>query len=191
MLDQGLQYAIITHMNIIVGSKNPAKIAAVEDLIPEYPILKGAVVTGVDAQTTVSEQPLSIDETVDGAIQRAKNSFKDCTYSIGLESGLFPVAHTKSGYMDTCVCAIYDGNNIHLGLSSAFEYPTELTKLVLKGDTNISDAAKKIGLTHHEYIGHAHGVISHLTKGRIDREKNTQEAIRMALIHLENQELYT
>ncbi|MEI7424860.1 MAG: DUF84 family protein, partial [Candidatus Staskawiczbacteria bacterium] len=128
--------------------------------------------------------------TIDGAIKRAKNSFDNCDYGVGLESGLMKVPETKTGYMDVTACAIYDGQRFHLGLSSAFEYPIKLTKYVLDENTNISDAAKKLGITGKDNLGAEEGMIGILTKGKLDRKAYTKQAILTALIHLENKDLY-
>ena len=91
-------------MKVIVGSKNPNKIDAVKEVLALYPNFSGAIVEGIAADSGVYKQPTSIEETVQGAINRAKNSFKDCDLSIGLESGLIAVPQTKSGYMDRGHC---------------------------------------------------------------------------------------
>jgi non-canonical (house-cleaning) NTP pyrophosphatase len=100
------------------------------------------------------------------------------------------VPETKSGFMDVCVCAIFDGKNFHLGLSSAFEYPKEITRLINEDGLNATEAANKIGLTTNPKLGSAEGIIGIITKGRITRKEYTKQAIRTALMHLENPELY-
>ncbi len=177
-------------MTINVGTKNPAKIEAVREIIKDYDFLKSATVAGVEVESGISEQPLSLEETVQGAKTRAKNAFKNCDYSFGLESGMFPVPYSKTGYMDTGVCAIYDGKEYHLGLSSCFEYPKKITQLVLREGLNISEATRQTGLTNHEYVGYAEGTIGILTKGRVTRKDYTKQSVAMALIHLENPDLY-
>ncbi len=110
-------------LRIIVGTMNPAKLEAVKEILQDYSHLKDATVVGVKANSGVSEQPKTLDETISGAMNRARGAFSDCTYSFGIESGLFPVPHTKSGYMDVCAVAIYDGKDFHLGLSSRGNFP--------------------------------------------------------------------
>jgi len=95
-------------MKIKVGTKNKAKLDAVVEILKDYSHLKNAEVEGVEVSSGVANQPKSLEETINGAVNRAKKSFKKCDYSIGLESGLMHVPQTKSGYMDVCVCAIYD-----------------------------------------------------------------------------------
>lgn len=172
-------------MKIIVGSKNPIKIAAVAESLALYPHLASAEVSGAEAPSGVSDQPKTLEETVQGAINRAKGAFKDCDYSFGLESGLMAVPNTKSGFMDVCVCAIFDGTEYHLGLSSAWEAPKSVMEHMLKDGLDMNDAAFKAGLTDDPKVGSAEGLVGIMTKGRLTRKEYTKEAIRTALIHLE------
>jgi len=177
-------------MKVNVGSENKVKIEAVFDILKEYPDFSSCEVTGKKADSEVSGQPKSLEETIKGAKNRAENSFLGCKYSFGLESGLMKVPGTKTGYMDVTCCAIYDGENFHLGLSSAFEYPIAVTEYVLEDGLEVSSAFFKAGLAKDEKIGSREGAIGFLTKNRIVRKEYTKQAIRMALIHLENKELY-
>lgn len=120
------------------------------------------------------------------ATDTPKNSFQNCDLSVGLESGLMIVPYTKSGFMDICACAIFDGKEFYLGLSSAFEYPQKVIDLVNNEGLNISEAFFKSGLTQNSNIGSAEGAIGYLTKGRLPRKEYTKQAITTALIHLEN-----
>jgi inosine/xanthosine triphosphatase len=173
-------------MKIKVGTKNKSKLEAVEEIIKEYPHLKDFEIEGIEVSSGVSDQPRSIDETIDGATNRAKNSFVDCDYSIGIESGLMSVPKTKSGYMDVCVCAIYDGNEFYLGLSSAWEFPDKnIINSMLKDNLNMSQAVNKFGLTNNPQIGSEEGAIGILTKGKMTRKDYTKQSLRTALIHLE------
>lgn len=172
-------------MIINIGSTNPIKVSAVQELILDYPDLKDAAVNGTEVQSGVSEQPKSLEETVNGAMNRAKACFNNCDYSFGIESGLMAVPGTKTGFMDVCVCAIYDGKELHLGLSSAWEAPKEVVKHMVEGGLNMNDAALKAGFTNNPKVGSAEGLIGIVTKGRLTRKGYTMEAIRTALIHLE------
>jgi inosine/xanthosine triphosphatase len=175
---------------INVGTKNLQKIDAVKEVLKEYIDFKDCKIIGIEVSSDVSEQPKSIDETIKGAINRAKNCFTHCNYSIGLESGLIKVPYTKTGYMDVTACAIFDGKKIHLGLSSAFEYPIKVTKSVFEDNINITQSFMKHGLTKDPKMGSAEGAIGLLTKGKVTRKDYTKQSIHMAMIHLENPELY-
>jgi len=173
-------------MKIVIGSKNRAKVTAVEEILQEYPHLAAAAVVDVEATSGVADQPKSLDETIRGAMNRAQDSHQDSDYSIGLESGLMRVPHTKSGYMDVCACAIYDGDAFHIGLSGAWEFPDpKVTELMVEDGLDMSQAINKAGLTSNPLIGSEQGAIGILTKGRTDRKEYTKQALRMALIHID------
>ncbi|MGD6950116.1 DUF84 family protein, partial [Bacillus mobilis] len=72
-------------MKIIIGSKNPAKIGAVEAIFNE----SGIEVDSVDVPSGVSDQPFTDDETIKGAVQRAELALKEGggDIGIGLEGG--------------------------------------------------------------------------------------------------------
>ena len=173
-------------MKIAVASKNPNKIAAVEETLQDYAHLKDAVVEGMDTATTVSDQPRSIEEVVEGAVQRARNVYEGHDYSVGLESGLIAIPQTKSGYLDVAICAIYDGKEMHIGMSPGFETTDPaIFRSVIEDGIDLSEATKRAGLTKSEYVGWEGGIVGIITKGRMDRKAQLKQAVLMALIHLD------
>lgn len=174
-------------MKINLGSSNPNKLAALKETLQGYERFKNAEIIGIKVDSNVSDQPISLEETIRGAINRAKTAFKDCDYSFGLESGLMTVPYTKTGYMDLTVCAIYDGKEAHLGLSPTWEFPDKrMTEAILKEGLTMSEVGNKFGLTNNPNIGDAEGVIGILTHGHVDRKAYAQPAIHMALIHIDH-----
>ena len=176
---------------IIVGSTNQVKVQALEETLQLYPCMHPYKIHAHEVASQVSDQPLSLEETVQGAINRAKSSFKDCDFSVGIESGLLKVPYTVTGYMCITVCVIYDGQQCHVGLSSAFECPPKITSLMVDKGLDMNQAFYQIGLTKDQKLGSSVGAISILTDGRIDRISRTKEAIVMALIKLERQDLFS
>ena len=179
-------------MKINVGSQNKIKLAAVRDVIKLYPnFFKGAKVKGIAIEIEEFGHPKNIKETVEGAIKRAKKAYSSCEYSIGLEGGLIEIPFSKTGFMETGVCAIYDGKNCHIGLSPSFEWPKKVTEMIISGEADASQAFKKLGLTKHEKLGVIDGGITgFLSKGRLTREEFMKQSIIMALIQLEHPKLY-
>jgi non-canonical (house-cleaning) NTP pyrophosphatase len=57
---------------------------------------------------------------------------------------------------------------------------------MLNDGLDMNQAAHKAGLTENLKVGSAEGLVGIMTKGRLDRKAYTKEAIRTALIHLEN-----
>lgn|SRR3989344_2117166 len=177
-------------MRINIASKNPVKVEAVREVLRNYQDLANYEIIEIEVNSGVSEQPKSLEETVQGAINRAKAVFNGCIYSFGIESGLMVVPQTKTGSMDFCVCAIYDGKDYHLGLSCAFEFPKKVTQMIHEEGIDANEAFYRLGLTADRKIGSSEGAIGMLTKGRMSRKDYTKQAVQMALIHLENKDLY-
>ncbi|KKR50642.1 MAG: hypothetical protein UT84_C0009G0029 [Candidatus Curtissbacteria bacterium GW2011_GWA1_40_16] len=179
-------------MKINVGSKNQTKIQAVKDAVILYPnLFPKPQIIGIDVNVELFGHPKSIKETIKGAVERSKNAFNDCNYSFGIESGLMEVPYTKTGFMEVGACVIYDGKDIYIGLSPAYEWPKEVTKMILNGKADASQAFKQLGFTHHKKLGAvAGGIVGVLTEGRITREDFTKYSIIMALIQLEKSEFF-
>lgn len=180
-------------MKIIIGSANPQKIKAVQELASVYEFMQNADVLGVEVDSGISDQPKTLDEIILGAKNRAQNAFNsttDATLGFGIESGIMPAPHTKTGFVNLCACAIYNGNDFYIGLSGAFELPSEVINLIINEGMNTSEACKKIGLTSHEYVGHADGIIGILSKSKLTRLTYSKQAAQMALVRYENKNLY-
>lgn len=180
-------------MKIAVGTTNVVKVEAVKETIGEYPHLAHAAIVSIAAASEISEQPMSLEEIITGAKNRARNAYSSCEgcdYSFGIESGLFPAIGTQSGYLEACICVIYDGSNYHTGLSCGFEIPTEILKLITEKKRDLSEACYEFGITTNAKLGAAEGLIGILTKGRVVRKEYTKQCIRTALIQIENSNLY-
>ncbi len=177
-----------TTMKVGVGSKNKTKVDAVAEALRDYPMFVDAEVNGVDVAIEQFGHPKSLDETVAGAVDRAKQAQVGHNYGFGIESGLMKVPQTKSGYMEVAVCAIYDGNQIHMGLSQAYEWPKAVLDGILNNGLDGSQALKAAGITHKEKLGEHEGFVGLFSKGRTNRTEYNKGAIIMALMHLENPE---
>ena len=130
-------------MYISIGTRSQPKIAAVCSAFSQYPELcfrdgdllqfmilpekkRGtAADSAIDSVSKVSCNPLTLDELTTGAKNRAKEAYllcKEqhgaCDYGVGIEGGLFPVDGTETGYLDTSICAIYDGERYEAALPS-------------------------------------------------------------------------
>lgn len=168
---------------IYVASLNKNKIQAVQEAFPFFHV------EGAACRSGVREQPLSLDEIIEGAVCRAKSIFGDCDYSVGIEDGIAPVPGTLSGHMNFCCCALYDGERIYLGLGPAFEYPPQCTERVLREGITISEAFTPV--SGKPDIGYKEGIIGWLTKGKMSRKDYTKLAVEMAKVQIDNASLYT
>lgn len=173
-------------MIIKVGSLNVVKVSAVKEIIKEYDFLRGADVIGMDVDSGVGEQPKTLEETIRGARNRAKNCFCDCEFSFGIEGGITEIPYTISGYMNIEVCAAFNGKDFFIGLASGFESPPKAIDLIVRKGFDMSEAYYSCGLTDNPNLGSKEGAIGLLTKGRLNRKGYTKQAITTALIYLEN-----
>lgn len=177
-------------MKIGVGSKNKTKVDAVVAAIADYSMFTTAVVIGVPVEVEEFGHPKNIEETVSGAVSRAKQAWEGNDYGFGIEGGLIEVPYSKTGYMEVAVCAIYDGKGLHLGISPACEWPIRVTDLILNEGLDGSQAMKTAGMTSEQKLGENKGFIDIVTNGRMDRTTFNKLAITMALVHLEHPEYY-
>ncbi len=172
-------------MKISIGSKNPVKIAAVEDGLAET--FSGAEFIPVEVNSGVSTQPIGDEETSRGAINRAKEALKiaGADFGVGLEAG---VKETEHGMMGTVWCAIVDKNRkISLGGGLHYHVPVKLAEGIRKGGElgPLTDKLVKRANTKHQ-----EGTIGIVTKGAIDRKRAYESLVRLAVAKHVNPELY-
>jgi inosine/xanthosine triphosphatase len=180
-------------MIISVGSKNKAKVQAVEEVLQNYPSLAKAQIFSFSVHSDISEQPLSLEETIQGAKNRAKNAFEacaSCNYGFGIESGLCKAPGTRTGYLHLCACSIFNGFDHHVGFSTGFEVPSSILELIFKNNMNLTEACLHSGISQNSNLGSEEGLVGILTKGRTDRKSYSKECIAAALIQLENAHWY-
>lgn len=178
-------------MKINVGSMNKVKVDAVNSSLLLYSeIFPSPEVRGIEVRVEEFGHPIGIDSIFSGATDRAKGAFDNCEYSVGIESGIFPVKSCRSGYMEITGCVIFDGQDSCYGLSPAFEWPTKVTEFILSGRGDASLAFKELGYTANQKLGASSGgIIAELTNFRVTREEHIRQAIIMAMIRLERKDL--
>lgn len=172
-------------MKIILGSLNPVKMQAVQEIFTSIPALKHAHFEQLKAASGVPDQPIGLEQTIQGARNRAREAARDADLGIGIESGLIPVPLTASGYMNLTVCVIFDGKHWYTGLGPAFELPDDITSMVTKEGLELDKAVNRSGLSLDPRIGYRQGIIGIMTKGRVTRMEYTQPAISMALARMD------
>jgi inosine/xanthosine triphosphatase len=175
-------------MRLSIGSSNPVKVVALQEILNTHSHFRGATLLKTNVPSGVSEQPFTLEETILGAKNRARNAFnqEECLYSFGVESGIFKADH----YFNICACSIYNGKDYFMGFSSAFTIPDLIIDLMKLQNLDLSKACFQLGLTENENIGSAEGLIGILTKGKIDRKEYTKQAIQTALAHFENATIF-
>ncbi|WP_371068779.1 DUF84 family protein [Sediminibacillus sp. JSM 1682029] len=102
-------------MKMYIGSMNPAKIKAVKNAFPE------AEVVEIDVASKVSLQPFSDEETMEGAVNRAREcaSLNPDSVGIGLEGGVMEL----SGELFLCNWGALINEKGHTFLASGARIP--------------------------------------------------------------------
>ena len=177
-------------MIIKVGTRNSVKVQAVREIAAEYALGLSATVIGVDVSSGVSDQPNTLHETSLGAFNRARAAFDTCSLSVGIESGLMQAPLIESGYVNFTVVVIFDGINAYVGHSTGFPLPVAMLKGLGEGD-EIDKIVYDLKISDVPNVGKVDGgFLGILTKGRVSRKDYTKQALRMAMIPLENKELF-
>lgn len=176
-------------VKIVIGSTNTCKIAAFKEVMPLYDFLASAELESRAVSSNISEQPVSLEETMQGAQNRAQAAAAYGDIGVGLESGIFNVPNTNR-YMEFCACCIYANGRCAFGFSPAFEVPQEVVYYIFSHNIDLTQAMNLAGLTNNGQLGAAEGAVGVLTGGRITRKDYTKHAIIMALVQLEHMNFF-
>jgi inosine/xanthosine triphosphatase len=178
-------------MKIIVGSKNPVKVGAVEEAFKRY--FKDCEVVGLEVESGVSAQPMSELETMNGARQRAYSALRNdesADYGVGLEGGVTEVNPTspnwsgvrgRRGRMFECawVAIVSKDGREGLGGGLYFELPEKVAEKLRAGG--------ELGPVMDEMSGENNvkqkmGAIGMFTKGELDRKQAYVQIVLSAMI---------
>jgi inosine/xanthosine triphosphatase len=171
-------------LKVRVGSTNRVKVTAAKRAFTTA--FRTAQVQGVEVPAKVSAQPFE-EETIDGAVARARSAIGDADYGVGIEAGLFWDEGAKD-YLDVQYCAIADRRGaVTIGHGPGFPYPKAVIEAVKRGKT-VGEAME--AFTKVKNIGRRIGAIGWLTEGAMDRTKLTEAAVLMALVPRVRRDLY-
>jgi inosine/xanthosine triphosphatase len=172
--------------NIIVASTNPVKIQAV--LAGFRAMFSGEDFTaqGVSVPSGVSDQPMSDEETLQGALNRARAAqvqHPDADFWAGIEGG----CEEKHGelWAFAWVVILADGL-VGKSRTAAFTLPHEIAELVRQG--------VELGLADDRIFGRSNskqgnGAVGILTADVIDRAAYYEHAVVLALVPFKNPSL--
>ncbi|MGG4166181.1 DUF84 family protein [Rossellomorea vietnamensis] len=163
-------------LNIAIGTTNPAKVQAIQKAFGEQ--YNEVQFECLKTESRVSEQPMTDQETIEGALNRAKNVLKetDSDVGIGLEGG---VSESLYGMFVCNWGALVDrqGNEI-IGGGARISLPAEITRELKKG--------KELGPLMDEYtqrtgIRKKEGAVGVFTNGLVTRETMFHHVVQLLL----------
>ncbi len=173
-------------MIIVVASTNPAKILAVRRAF-ETAFQAPAETRGVAVSSGVAEQPLSNEETLRGALNRARNArlaFPEADYWVGIEGG---VEETPAG-MEAFGWAVACSPKMESQARSAsFPLPPTVARRIKNGGELGPIMDELFNKKESKKKG---GAIGLLTNGLITRDALYEQPLIMALIPFLQPELW-
>jgi len=169
-----------TVLVVVVGSTNKAKVAAVEEGLKLIFPTKKTTVVPKEVTSGVRSQPMSDEEGMTGAINRAKGAFKmmregTAQFGIGIEGGVSSVCGHwfESGWV-----AVVDKNG-KLGLGTAARL--ELSDTIVKQLKSGKELAQVVDAMSGETdVRSSQGVMGILTNGLLPRKESLINGIIFA-----------
>jgi inosine/xanthosine triphosphatase len=162
---------------IAVGSKNPVKLAAASAVARR--LVPDVTVEAVQVPSGVPDQPFGDDETIRGAIARARAAREtlDSDFGVGLEGG---VVVMEDGTMRTCAwAAVVSRSGRHgVGGSLAMPLPDSVAELI-RGGMELGHAMD--ALTAQTNTKHGAGAVGILTAGLVDRQAAYEVLVAYAI----------
>jgi inosine/xanthosine triphosphatase len=166
-----------------VGTTNEAKIRAVERALSllqqktKDPRFQQITVKGVHCSSQVSAQPLDTQETLQGAINRAKQAqiLVNAEFGIGIESGLECIQDRwfECGW----ICVQDRQGNVGFGSSNRYEIREALMERIRQGKELSTAIEELTGLEHVKTTLGMSGVITH---GIVNRDDSYRDALLFA-----------
>lgn len=172
-------------IKVAVGSKNQVKVRAVENTFKK--VFGRVKVQSLAVDSGVSHTPASWEETVQGAINRARETLQKtkADFSIGLEGGY---EKTKFGTFMRGAVAILDQAGI-LGISGSKSIllPQRITEKLNQGQElgKIMDQLQGVKNTKQKW-----GAMGFFTKGHSNRQEAFEQDVLCALARFLRKELY-
>ena len=168
---------------IVVGTENKAKLAAVESVFRSLGDVAFSII-GVSAESEVSEQPMSNDETMLGASNRAANALQQYGYAdlaIGLEGGVQKQSQAMflSGWAAIIDPRRGDGKS-WFGQSAAIELPESIEQGLIMGK-ELGPLILELYPDVDSDIRQKGGTNGLLTDGRYTRQLEFEDALKVAL----------
>ncbi len=164
-------------MRIAIGSTNPVKIRAAQNVLRRvYP---RATFVAVDAPSRVPAQPRGDRQTRRGAVNRARAARAQARadLGVGLEAGYL---ETEFGVMTCAWCALVDrAGRVGVGGSSNMLLPDEVADQLRAGVElgTAMDAFARI-----ENVKHKMGAIGVLTRGLLDRRRAYEYIVKLTVV---------
>lgn len=161
-------------MIVAVGSHNPAKVDAVKNCFTDgcYTVVP------MDVPSGVSNQPFSDEETIKGAINRARSSLLagNANMGIGLEGGVVKTAFGL--FLCNWGALVVEGEEPIIAGGARIKLPSEVAERLMNGEELgpvMDDYTKQNNVRHKE------GAIGIFTKDAVSRSQMFEHIMHMLI----------
>ena len=172
---------------VIVSSKNPVKINSTKEGFQKIFPEKVFSYEGVSVPSQVSEQPMTDQETLAGAKNRASNARQehpDADYWVGIEGGC---DETAVGMLAFAWVVVLSKEKQGESRTSTFYLPPKVTELIHQG-VELGHATDQVfDAVNSKHKG---GAVGALTGEVLGRTEYYVQAVMLALVPFRNPELY-
>lgn len=173
---------LIMVMKVFVGSTNPVKVSAVKKAFTKF--FDSVEVVIVDAESGVSEQPMSDEEAIRGAVSRAVDAYEKKGFGVGLEGGIVKV---QTVYYVKGWVAVTNGDKISLASTVSMPLPNQVVKRVIQGKS-LGEVVDE--MEGRKGVGEEEGIVGVLTNNSVTRSEFFEQALKCALAPFYNSEAY-
>jgi inosine/xanthosine triphosphatase len=175
---------------VAVGSRNPAKMSGTR--IAFARLFRSVELKAVDTSALVRVQPMSLEETVEGAEERAVFALESArpNFGVGVEAGVVELGKGWPGhFLNLQVAAVVDSvGRLSFGCSSGFPLPARFVERMKRARVELDSYARE--LTGAKKVPEEHGIVYRLSGRRLSRVEMTEQCVSMALIPWLNPKLY-
>lgn len=177
----------MVEIKLIVASKNPVKVQCAQQGFEKVFSSDEILVEGVSVASGVSDQPMSDQETLTGAKNRAENAkraYPHADYWVGIEGG---IAEPYGSMEAFAWVYILSRDRAGKARTASFDLPPKIRSLIHEGiELGVADDM----VFKRSNSKQKNGAVGILTHDLINRSEYYEPAVILALIPFVNTELY-
>ncbi len=194
---------MVNKMLIVIGTLNRAKTEGFKKAVDTIsknindPLWNTIEYNSVETSSGVSSRPLSTDEMINGAINRARDALKkvpNADFSVGMEGGVY--TNSFGTYLGAWIAIIKNSQNttnhkeeIGLGCSAFIEIPKDFAERLNNGE-EMGPLMQELMNDKNNNIRHSNGTSGVLTSDLYTRNMEFEHATICAFAKFLNPQMY-
>ncbi len=175
-------------MKIIICTENKAKVQAIEGVLKR--VWSDFSLINEKFSSDISEQPLSEEDGIEGALNRANNArikYPDADYFIGMEGYVDTIKYGM--FLAGAVVIVNNHGKCGVGMSAKMLLPTSIQKKIESGE-ELGPLIKELMNDTENNIRQFDGTNGFLSKGLYNRVDEFRNAAECALTRFQSPEYF-